>query len=85
VNNPAGLTVMQAFTLDKKIDDGLPVSGNIKANYISGSGGPPPILNSTNASTDSNTTCYNTTSNAYSVSINNGSGINCAISVKVKW
>ena len=94
--NP-GLSVIQASTIDKKIDDGIPTSGSVLAtgsvsftgnascNNIGGSSGiqgyflPASCFSTVSASS---TTCYDTTSGQYSLSQNNGSGINCALSFK---
>lgn len=44
---------------------------------------PPPIVPySTNAATDSSTTCYNSSTNQYSINQNGGSGVNCSLSIK---
>jgi prepilin-type N-terminal cleavage/methylation domain-containing protein len=73
-SNP-GLTVQQAYSIDKKIDDGLPKTGDVTSAYAAASSFWAP-----NASTDSSTTCFNSATNTYSMSINNGSGVNCALS-----
>ena len=76
------IPVTQAYNIDKKIDDGLPTTGTVIANYI---------LASTSATTpanaqvtDSATSCYNTTTNTYSTDVNNGSGPNCALSFRMQ-
>jgi prepilin-type N-terminal cleavage/methylation domain-containing protein len=74
-SNPA-LTVAQAYNIDKKIDDGLPVTGNVQAVYLSAWN----FLYANPQASDSATSCYNTTTNTYSISIKNGAGLNCAIS-----
>jgi len=90
------VSVQQAYNIDKKIDDGLPQSGNVKATYanyvihsyiIWASGGGIEGAYSGTAIAASNTTCYdngNSTSNTfkYSMSYNGGSGLNCALSFK---
>jgi prepilin-type N-terminal cleavage/methylation domain-containing protein len=75
-----GLTVAQAYAIDKKSDDGLPTSGHVLAQYLSTSGGANGF--STNAASPSATTCYDTSSGtaAYSISFNGGTGVNCGIS-----
>ena len=72
-----GLTVQQAYSIDKKIDDGLPLSGHTQAVYITGGA----ITGATFGVTPSATTCFDVTSLQYSVSQNNGVGVNCALSV----
>ncbi|HEU5047732.1 MAG TPA: prepilin-type N-terminal cleavage/methylation domain-containing protein [Rickettsiales bacterium] len=77
-----GMSVYQAYYVDKKIDDGLPKSGNVIAQYSAG--GASPIKYATNAATASSTTCFDTTSLQYSTSQNNGTGINCALTLKMQ-
>lgn len=82
-----GLTVKQAYAIDSKIDDGMPKAGKVQA--VNGMGNIPLPVNtyggswvnkwSTNAATDSTTTCYNTTNNVYSTAID-GNNLNCALS-----
>lgn len=83
-SNP-GLTVKQAYDIDKKIDDGLPGTGTVLAQYLDavsfGGTGPG---DAPNAATASSTTCYDTTSGNYSVTQNGGAGINCALSFKMQ-
>lgn len=92
-----GISVAQAYTIDGKVDDGLPQKGNVQAWYdafpangvawVSGgaagsTGGLPGA-----ATAASSTTCYdnaNTASNpmAYSMSQSNGGNINCALAFR---
>jgi hypothetical protein len=85
------ITPSQAYSLDKKMDDGVPTTGNVQASYgvllhtyCTTSNGPgctaPPA--SFAPAADSATSCYNTTSNTYSMTVNNGAGYNCALSFK---
>jgi prepilin-type N-terminal cleavage/methylation domain-containing protein len=78
----ADMPVIQAFNIDKKIDDGLPTTGVVQAAYENASR--TALALSSNAATDSTTTCYNTTSNAYSTSslANYGAGGNCVLSFR---
>jgi hypothetical protein len=92
-----GLTVLQAQSVDNKIDDGLPQSGNVIAAYSNysavswqcalwaagglaqGNGNP------SNYVSGSPTTCFDNGGNSgapfhYSVSQNNGAGVNCSLS-----
>jgi prepilin-type N-terminal cleavage/methylation domain-containing protein len=78
----ATIPVIQAYNIDKKIDDGLPTTGAVQAVYLNAS-----VITTVaapNAATDSTTSCYNTTSNAYSLSslANYGAGGNCALSFR---
>jgi prepilin-type N-terminal cleavage/methylation domain-containing protein len=88
-----GLTVSQAYNIDKKMDDGSPESGKVIAQFVNGNvtashywvqgdGGP---TDTTTAITPSTITCYDnegngTNAKAYSMSAANGSGVNCALS-----
>jgi prepilin-type N-terminal cleavage/methylation domain-containing protein len=86
-----GIQVSQAYNIDKKIDDGLPQSGNVTVIYVS------PVLlvwsgtnyNNINnlAAQGSSTTCIDNGNVAgvlqYSIGQNGGSGINCAMSFKM--
>jgi hypothetical protein len=73
------LSVAQAYAIDKKMDDGLPTTGNVLAQYVS-SGAPYVVTLAPNAATPSSTTCYDTTSLSYSITQNGGTGLNCALS-----
>lgn len=80
------LTVLQAYNIDKKVDDGYPATGSVMAQFLSGGGnseGEPTW--STNAGAPSATTCYDTSTGiaAYSTTYN-GSGLNCGISFLIK-
>jgi prepilin-type N-terminal cleavage/methylation domain-containing protein len=79
-----GLTVKQAYDIDKKIDDGLPTTGNVIAQYLGGSNNA--IGWSTNGSTPSASTCYDTSSGtaAYSIGYQNGALVNCGISFRMQ-
>jgi len=78
MSNPS-IPVIAAYNIDKKIDDGLPTSGQVTANYSTNR----TITASPNAASPSSTTCYDTTSNQYSTSQNGGGAPNCAISFKL--
>ena len=75
-----GLTVSQAYNIDKKIDDGLPTTGNVLAQYLVPATGAPGW--SFSAGSSGPTTCYDTSSGtaAYSISYKNGNLVNCGIS-----
>jgi prepilin-type N-terminal cleavage/methylation domain-containing protein len=72
-----GMTVQQAYGIDKKIDDGLPLTGWARAVYITAGA----IAAASNGVSPSATTCFDTTSSQYSVSQSNGAGVNCTLSV----
>jgi len=77
------MTVAQSYNIDKKVDDGFPLTGNVTATYDAGSlsenaAATAPV----NASADSSSTCYNSSTSAYSLSVNNGNGANCALSFR---
>lgn len=98
VTSTPGLTVQQAYSIDKKIDDGLPQSGNVTAIYANngviwaGSGQPSGTAPYTTATAGSSTSCFDNsvTSNGtpgvagtiqhYSLEMNGGSNLNCALS-----
>jgi hypothetical protein len=73
-----GITVSQAYTIDNKIDDGLPQSGNVQAVDSSASVSHPPLSGGNSVS------CYDTITGTYSTTINNGNGMNCALSFKLQ-
>jgi hypothetical protein len=90
IQGAVGLTIQQAYNIDKKIDDGLPQSGQVQAQYLefgvawAGGGGVQGAAPGTAAS-GSSTTCYDNGGNAsasmtYSLNQNNGTGINCGLS-----
>lgn len=74
-----GLTVQQAYNIDKKLDDGLPQRGNVTATYVTANNAG---WTATNAGSASSSTCYDTGSGNYSITQNNGTGVNCALSFK---
>jgi len=83
----ASMTAVQAYQIDKKVDDGFPVSGNVTATWDNGTlaeNAAAPAVNV--AVSDTSTSCYNTSSGAtpgaYSVGLNNGAGANCAMSFR---
>lgn len=78
LNSTVSLSVIQAYSIDTKMDDGKPTTGNTLAQHAGYSS----VNNSTNASVASATTCYETTNNTYTISTNNGSGGNCSLSFR---
>jgi prepilin-type N-terminal cleavage/methylation domain-containing protein len=93
-NAIAGVTVAQAYSIDKKMDDGLPQSGRVSAMFIntgatwaSGNTGYYTQAGAApgTAAPPTNLTCYDNGNNAsapmqYSLSQNSGTGVNCALS-----
>jgi prepilin-type N-terminal cleavage/methylation domain-containing protein len=88
-----GLTVAQAYAMDKKTDDGMPFSGRIETLYPSNcgtyfpAGGGATGANPQATASPSPTTCYdnggiNGTIDQYSMSQNGGAGVNCALSIQ---
>lgn len=91
LNGMPGLTVKQAYSIDAKIDDGLPQSGRtlalwapisfaLWADYNTG----PPTNPATSAS---NSTCFDNGGNAgqpmqYSIGYQNGTAVMCVLSFK---
>ena len=90
-----GLTVQQAYSIDKKLDDGLPITGNVVAAYLNsnnfmwgttGLGNVPPP---TGATAGSPTSCFDNGNSGgaqqqYSLSQNNGVGVNCPLSFRLQ-
>ena len=79
-----GLSVSQAYAIDTKTDDGVPTTGRVLAVYLNSS-----YTNLTNApntatSGGNATSCYDTTTNNYSITVNGGAGINCGLSFKMQ-
>lgn len=92
------VTVWQAYQMDKKIDDGLPETGNVLAIYVSGQHGlwsngldsnftlQSPV---TNADSQSSTSCFDNGGSAsvaptYSITADSGREINCGLSFRIK-
>jgi len=89
--NP-GLSIQQAYSIDNKIDDGLPQSGRVQALYLTQTAWPAWASDSTNnygtpfttATTGSSSTCFDNGGGSgpqqYSITQNGGAGVNCALS-----
>ena len=91
-SNP-GLTVAQAAAIDKKMDDGLPTTGNVVAaylwsnNYSWGNVGTPNAGPPTIAITGYSGSCFDNGGNSsnpmqYSVEVSNGSNVTCGLSFR---
>jgi len=74
------ITVLQAYNIDNKMDDGIATTGNVVAVWVNNSQTSTSTVNA--QATDSATSCYNTSSNTYSIGINGGNALNCALSFK---
>jgi prepilin-type N-terminal cleavage/methylation domain-containing protein len=90
-NSSPGLTVAQAYRIDSKIDDGLPMAGRVTAWYVSQCGWncATTLQGDPDAIQPSATTCYdngnvNGAIYNYSMSFNNGAGLNCALSFRMQ-
>jgi prepilin-type N-terminal cleavage/methylation domain-containing protein len=90
INGTANITVMQAFKIDSKIDDGFPASGNVISQYLfcPGRGGcgmdSITVTKADSPAASGNGDCYDntTTQGAYAVWIDNGMDVTCALSFK---
>jgi hypothetical protein len=101
----AGISVAQAYSIDAKIDDGVPTTGNVTAvvlhagNYwihVSLYGGAPgnqgqysPNIGGGYTAAASPTSCFDNGANGsapfqYSMSQNNGAGVNCALAFRMQ-
>lgn len=80
-----GIKVIQAYQMDKKIDDAKPTTGTVLATYIA-TGNLTTIASAPNTATSGGnaTSCYDTTTQAYSITYNNGTLPNCALSFKMQ-
>jgi prepilin-type N-terminal cleavage/methylation domain-containing protein len=78
----ASIPVTMAYNIDKKIDDGLPLTGLVQAAYLNNSA----LVFAPNTSTSggNSTSCYDTTTGAYSTGQNGGNNPNCALSFKMQ-
>lgn len=97
ISTPMKMTVSQAYAIDAKIDDGLPISGAVLALYIIGSrpywadrtGAWNSLMPHTSASNATTTSCFDNgniggVTQQYSITQNNGTGVNCALSFRFK-
>ena len=87
------LTVLEAYTIDRKLDDGLPQSGNVIDLYLHNTnpdwaaGGGASGAWAGVATSAAATTCHDNgnitgAAHQYSITQNNGAGMNCALSFK---
>ena len=86
VNPASGTTipVAMAYNIDKKIDDGLPTTGNVQALYLGADFTATTPMLAPNAAADGTTTCYNTggSAAAYSIGYQGGALTTCALSFR---
>lgn len=89
--NNASIPVQLAYSIDKKIDDGFPQSGNVMAMYdgsgVSNWAGTNIVPPSTAATAGSASTCFDNgnvggATQQYSMTQNGGAGANCALSFR---
>ena len=75
-----GLSVTQAYSIDTKIDDGMPLTGTVVAKYVNGS-----WVTSASASPAVAASCFDSTtaSGAYAISVASRL-TNCALSIKMQ-
>ena len=78
----ANIPVTQSYNIDSKIDDGSPMTGNVQALYLNNSNSNVQYAPNTTTSGGTSSSCYDTTTSTYSVTYNNGSGGNCALSFR---
>jgi hypothetical protein len=78
----ATIPVFQSYNIDIKIDDGLPTTGSVQTNYINSNLTVLQHAPNTSTSGGTSSSCYDTTTGTYSVTVNNGNGGNCALSFK---
>lgn len=89
------IPVHQAYAIDAKIDDGMPLTGNVTPQYVAYSVAPlwagvnRNADETTVAITASDLVCFNNnnganTTQTYSITSNNGAGLNCSLSFQFK-
>ena len=83
LSSNADIPVIQAANIDKKIDDGSPITGSVVAAYINNNNQATIAAPNTTISGGNAASCYDTTTNTYSTSISGGTNPNCALSFKM--
>ncbi len=80
-SNP-GLTVTQAYNIDRKTDDGVANTGRVQANYLTENSGTATIAASQSAAAGSytTTTCFDSGTGNYATNFANGNNLSCALS-----
>jgi hypothetical protein len=94
INSNKGVTVMQAYKIDQKIDDGLPESGRVIAAYLgfdpAWADGTDMLysLPNTNAISGTSQTCFDNGgaggTQYYSIAQSNGVNANCVLSFQLQ-
>jgi hypothetical protein len=97
LSSNVGLTVAQAYAIDGKIDDGMPLTGNTLAAFITGNNWTWPgvgwpninIAPPTVAVTPAATSCFDNGGNSsntmkYSVGYSNGNNVACGLTFKMQ-
>jgi prepilin-type N-terminal cleavage/methylation domain-containing protein len=86
----SGLTVMQAYRIDQKIDDGSPTTGKVLAggtccSSVWATGGTTAVYAWSNP-TGTSTTCFDqsTGSAGYSIEVSGGTGMNCVLMIQMQ-
>ena len=97
ITTQPGMTVAQANAIDTKIDDGLPQSGRVQAqydsfaangvNWVAGGGSGAIGASPGTPAFPASTSCYDNAGNAsaamrYSMTQNNGANLNCALTFR---
>jgi hypothetical protein len=95
LTSSSDMTVAQAYSIDKKMDDGFPQTGRVMAGYLNNAASYPEFFWAANGSSKgaspgasaaaSATSCYDNGGSAsspmaYSLGQNSGAGVNCALS-----
>lgn len=80
MTSTANIPVIQAYDIDKKIDDGFPTTGRVVAVDLNGSPSTPNNAPHTTTSGGTSLSCYDTTTGTYSITYNGGANANCALS-----
>ncbi len=79
VSTTSPMSVVQAYNIDKKMDDGLASTGNVAAMYITVQGNTGYVSAPPNNATAGPTYCFESTGGTYNVGQNNGGGSYCAL------
>jgi prepilin-type N-terminal cleavage/methylation domain-containing protein len=76
----ASIPVDIAARIDQKVDDDMPLTGNILANYVNNN--VTTVQATPHNVSDTSSSCYNTGNSTYSIGYNSGKNPNCALSFK---
>lgn len=74
------MSVIQAYNIDQKVDDGVPTQGSARAIYLNTNYNSP----ANDQVSDSTTSCYNKTTSTYSINVSQGTNVNCALSFRLQ-